>query len=91
MHELIIVEGLPCSGKSTVSKYIADKFNMWYFDEGSGAHPADYEFHAFIQMTELQKFHLDEQNKIVEKSERKFGGLIVPLSAFQGDLFEKLI
>ncbi|MDE6132722.1 MAG: hypothetical protein K2G04_05035 [Oscillospiraceae bacterium] len=86
-----MVDGLPCSGKSTVSKYIADKFNMRYFDEGSGAHPADYEFHAFIQMTELQKFYFDEQNKIVEKSERKFGGLIVPLSAFQGDLFEKLI
>ncbi|MDE6132070.1 MAG: hypothetical protein K2G04_01650, partial [Oscillospiraceae bacterium] len=30
MHELIIVDGLPCSGKSTVSKYIADKFNMRY-------------------------------------------------------------
>ena len=91
MNNLIIVEGLPCSGKSTTSKYIADKFNMQYFDEGRGRHPADYEFHAFVQMTEFQKFSLDEQNKIIEKSEQKSGGIIVPLSEFQGDLFEKLL
>ncbi|MDE6596314.1 MAG: hypothetical protein K2K44_09945 [Oscillospiraceae bacterium] len=91
MHELIIVEGLPCSGKSTTAKYIADKFNMQYFDEGSGRHPADYEFHAFVQMSELKKFPIDEQNKIIEKSEQKFGGIIVPLSEFHGDLFEKLL
>ena len=91
MHNLIIVEGLPCSGKSTTSKYIADKFNMQYFDEDSGRHPADYEFHAFVQMTELQKFSLDEQNKIIEKSKQKLGGIIVPLSEFRGDLFEKLL
>lgn len=91
MRELIIVEGLPCSGKSTASKYIADKFNMRYFDEGSGMHPADYEFHAFVQMSELQKFSCDEQDKIIEKSQQKSGGIIVPLSEFQGDLFERLI
>ena len=91
MNNLIIVEGLPCSGKSTTSKHIADKFNMQYFDEGSGRHPADYEFHAFVQMTELQKFSLDEQNKIIEKSEQKSCGIIVPLSEFRGDLFEKLL
>ena len=91
MHDLIIVEGLPCSGKSTTAKYIADKFNMQYFDEGSGEHPADYEHHAFVQMSEFQKFSLDEQNKIIEKSEQKSGGIIVPLSEFRGDLFEKLL
>ncbi|MDE7301884.1 MAG: hypothetical protein K2N60_01040, partial [Oscillospiraceae bacterium] len=56
-----------------------------------GMHPADYEFHAFVQMSELKKFSPDEQDKITESSEQKSGGLIVPLSAFQGDLFEKLI
>lgn len=91
MRELIIVEGLPCSGKSSAAKYIANKFNMRYFDEGSSMHPADYEFHAFVQMSELKKFSIDEKGKIIEKSEQKSDGFIVPLSVFQGDLFEKLI
>ena len=90
MRELIIVEGLPCSGKSTAAKYIADKFNMQYFDEGSGIHPADYEFHAFVQVSELQKFSHDEQAKIIESSEKRSDGFVVPLSAFQGDMFERL-
>ena len=46
MENLIIVEGLPCSGKSTTSKYIADRFNAKYYDENSGIHPADYEFNS---------------------------------------------
>lgn len=91
MRELIIVEGLPCSGKSSAARYIADKFDMKYFDEDSGDHPADYEFHAFVQTSELNKFSHDEQNEIAERSERKFGGVIAPLAEFQGDLFNKLI
>ena len=49
MNRLIIVEGLPCSGKSTTSKYIADRIGAVFYDEGSGDHPTDYEFHAFIE------------------------------------------
>ena len=49
-HRLIIVEGLPCSGKSTISAYIANilkkKVKTCFVDEGTGDHPADYEFHA---------------------------------------------
>lgn len=91
MRELIIVEGLPCSGKSSAAKYIAEKFNMRYFDEGSGTHPADYEFHAFVRASELRKFSGDEQDKIIENSEQRAGGMIVPLSAFRGDLLDRLI
>jgi len=49
-HRLIILEGLPCSGKSTISAYISDllkpKEKVCFVDEGTGDHPADYEFHA---------------------------------------------
>ena len=90
MYGLIIVEGLPCSGKSTVSKYIADKFDMQYFDENSGINPVDYEFHAFVKMSELKSFSHDEQDKITKSSEQRLDGYIVPLSDFGGDLFEKL-
>lgn len=91
MRELIIVEGLPCSGKSSAARYIADKYDMKCFDEDGGDHPADYEFHAFVQTSELNKFSHDEQNEIAERSERKLGGFIAPLAEFQGDLFNKLI
>ncbi|MDE7194391.1 MAG: hypothetical protein K2O14_10515 [Oscillospiraceae bacterium] len=91
MRELIIVEGLPCSGKSSAARYIADKFDMKCFDEDSGKHPADYEFHAFVQASELDKFSHSERNRIVKKSERKYGGVVVPLAEFQGELFNRLL
>ena len=48
MTKLYIVEGLPCSGKSTAAAYIAQRTGGKLFDEGCGNHPADYEFSAFI-------------------------------------------
>ncbi len=51
MSSLYIVEGLPCSGKSSTARAIADMLKAQgrtaiCFDEGTGDHPADYEFHA---------------------------------------------
>ena len=53
MNRLIIVEGLPCSGKSSTSRFIADTLRargrqVRFVDEGTGDHPADYEFHALV-------------------------------------------
>lgn len=53
MAKLYIVEGLPCSGKSTTAGFIAeclrqDGSNVCLVDEGTGDHPADYEWHAFV-------------------------------------------
>ena len=49
-HRLILVEGPPCSGKSTVSARIAaalaDTARVRFVDEGTGNHPADWEYHA---------------------------------------------
>ena len=49
-HRLILVEGPPCSGKSTVSAFVAKalarRAKVRFVDEGTGDHPADYEFHA---------------------------------------------
>jgi len=49
-NRLFIIEGLPCSGKSTTSAFVASclaqKGNICLVDEGTGNHPADYEFHA---------------------------------------------
>ena len=46
MTRLFIVEGLPCSGKSTTAKYMAERLSamgrrVLCVDEGTGEHPAD--------------------------------------------------
>ena len=95
MNRLYIIEGLPCSGKSTTSAFVADTLKennkVCYVDEGSGNHPADYEFHAFLTDEELSDFSGDEQVKILSVSEKAKSGYIAPLSEFQGELFDKLL
>ena len=77
-HRLFIIEGLPCSGKSTTSAFVADLLRqrnaVCYVDEGSGDHPADYEFHALAPAGLLGK---ESQ--------------IVPLSGYSGEMFDRLL
>ena len=91
MHRLIIVEGLPCSGKSTISKHIADMIGAEFYDEGSGEHPADYEFHAFLKDSDMSRFSPQEQLLIKQASVSGSDGHIVPLKQFGGELFDKLL
>lgn len=67
MTRLYIVEGLPCSGKSSTAQFIADTLarqgkQVCHVDEGTGDHPADYEFHALIdgQIVQLNQFSPEE-------------------------------
>lgn len=58
--KLVIVEGIPGSGKSTLSRYIHDIFNKNkiesdLFLEGNLLHPADYESVACMPNQELEK------------------------------------
>ena len=77
-HRLIITEGLPCSGKSTFSAYIAGVLRarepVIFVDEGTGDHPADYELHALAPAGMLG-------------SESR----IVPLSQYSGEMLEQLL
>lgn len=77
-NRLFIIEGLPCSGKSTTSSFVASfleqKGNICFVDEGTGNHPADYEFHA-----------LAPAGLVSDKEE------IVSLSQFTGEMFNKLL
>lgn len=91
MNRLIIVEGLPCSGKSTTSKYIADRIDAIFYDEGSGEHPADYEFHSFLKISEFDNYTPEEQALIKVHAVSKSGGYIIPLHFFSGELFDKLL
>ena len=76
MHRLYLIEGLPCSGKSTTSAYVASLLRepVCFVDEGTGDHPADYEFHA-----------LAPAGLVGEKS------CIVPLSRYSGEMFDRLL
>ena len=94
-HRLYIIEGLPCSGKSTTSTFIAEllktKHKVCFVDEGSGEHPADFEFHAFLFESDLSGFTAEEQVKIKNHAESIHGGYAVPLARFEGKLFERLL
>jgi len=94
-NRLYIIEGLPCSGKSTTSAFVAEflkeNHNVCYVDEGSGNHPADYEFHAFLDENIMRDFGNEEQAEIISAAEKTDMGYIVPLSCFSGELFDKLL
>ncbi len=77
-NRLFIIEGLPSSGKSTTSAFVASYLKkqekVCLVDEGTGNHPADYEFHA-----------LAPKGLLSDKEE------IVALSDFSGEMFDKLL
>lgn len=76
MHRLYLIEGLPCSGKSTTAGYVASLLRepVCFVDEGTGNHPADYEFHA-----------LAPAGLVGGES------CIVPLSEYSGEMFDRLL
>ncbi len=95
-NRLFLIEGLPCSGKSTTSKYIAkllkkQQNNVVWIDEGTGNHPADYEFQSYITEEIYRTFDKEEQTKILEVSTKKHDGYIVELGQLKGELFDKVI
>ena len=94
-NRLYIIEGLPCSGKSTTSAFVAEilkeKHNVCCVDEGSGNHPADYEFHAFLDENIMRNFSNEEQAEIISAAKKADKGYIVPLSCFAGEHFNKLL
>ena len=96
MTKLYLIEGLPCSGKSTVSRSVSRMLEeagrqVLYFDEGTGNHPADYEFHAFLDASSLQSLEPDLEEKVLRRGEKTETGYIVPLSAFFGAEFQTLL
>lgn len=81
---LIIVEGLPCSGKSTTSKKIANYISSLdisnaLYEEGDLNHPADYEYHAYITKDVFDRFSKNLQLKVKKESIKVLDGFVFPL------------
>jgi len=89
MTRLYIVEGLPCSGKSTTAGYIAKLTGGRMYDENCGCHPADYEFSAFIP--DSANFSRQERAIMEAFVEKQSGGIVVPLDKLSGELFDKAL
>ncbi len=53
-----------------------------FFDEGSGKHPADYEYHAYITDEQLKELEETTQVKIKQCATENKEGYIVALSEF---------
>lgn len=96
MSRLYIIEGLPCSGKSTTSKFVADMLerqgkHVVFVDEGSGEHPADYEFSAYFTYEELAALPEEEKALLSAIGEKQENGIVIPLSQLSGAIFDKAL
>ena len=95
-NKLFIIEGLPCTGKSTISKLVADFLlkqghAVSYYNEGTLEHPADYEFHAFMTSNDLKILSDDELQEVKNIGVKENSDLVIPLSKIKGELFNKII
>ena len=82
-RRLFIIEGLPCSGKSSTAKFTADITGGRFYDEDCGNHPADWEFTAFIPES-AEEFDPTERIFLTTRGERLPGGIAVPLGQLSG-------
>jgi hypothetical protein len=95
-NKLFIIEGLPCTGKSTTAKYIADILleqgnSVLHYDEGTSEHPADYEFHAYMTESDLNILSDGQLEYLKNVGVKKNLGLLIALSKVGKELFDKII
>lgn len=96
-HKLIITEGLPCSGKSTAARFLAEQCGMTFVDEGTGQHPADYENHAFLTPEEFETLtgmlgDREDIRDLAAESTVSAGGIVVPLADWvEPEVFDFLL
>lgn len=89
---LFIVEGVPCTGKTSTSEFISNILKklgetVLNFQEGTSDHPADYNFHAYVTNEELDRFSDSEKEILLTDSSKINNGYVTSLSNIKGDLF----
>ncbi|MFT5875535.1 MAG: hypothetical protein ACI8WT_004528 [Clostridium sp.] len=104
--KLIIVEGLPGSGKSTTAQIVYDilkdkGINTEFYCEGNYNHPADYDGVAYFNNEEfniLQQSHYKSSEVLGKIKVKYYNGYLIPFKkaieenqmSFQDDLFKDI-
>lgn len=96
MTRLFIVEGPPCSGKSSTAKYIGERLSKMgrrvsCVDEGTGEHPADYENSAYVTGGQLASFPPGLREMVRSSGEARVDGYVLSLSKFGGAALQRLL
>lgn len=98
MTRLYIVEGLPCSGKSTTARHIADRLQRMrtarevvFVDEGIGDHPADYEDSAYVTSGQLAALPPGLRERVRSCARLSQDGYVLPLAQFGGAALNMLM
>lgn len=92
---LILLEGVPCTGKTSTARFVSSQLRGWHpdvklFTEESTWHPVDFNNHAFLTPWQYKSFPEEDRVLLpVEKSENP-EGYIVPLYELHESLAEQL-
>ncbi|WP_211748661.1 hypothetical protein [Paenibacillus sp. Marseille-Q4541] len=92
--QLIIIEGLPGSGKSTVAQFVSEILadngvEAQLFGEGNLEHPADYDGVSFYRQDEFNQLLSDHESykEIVESRSVKYGShFLIPYRKIKNEL-----